>query len=210
MEKKEILNSFKTVDAFGEYVKRSRRAYGMCWAAFGLIVFVGFMLMHLLLYRVAWYWIPYLGIIGTFLIAFFVNSFLARGVTSRIGEAKSWMDLYSGRIWSLMILGGICLTTVIMPIPFVMEGTLPNPVPLMCYLLLGWFVADGIGIGATGIITGSRGNLIIGILLIVSTIPIALFALEYAFLLFGLICGIGTMISGFSDYRSWLSEAKEG
>ncbi|VUT23618.1 MAG: hypothetical protein MASP_00091 [Candidatus Methanolliviera sp. GoM_asphalt] len=67
----------------------------MCTSVFGLIVFVGFTLMHLLLYRVAWYWIAYLGIIGTFLIAFFVNGFLARGVTSRIGEAKSWMNVYS-------------------------------------------------------------------------------------------------------------------
>ncbi|VUT24040.1 MAG: hypothetical protein MOIL_00291 [Candidatus Methanolliviera sp. GoM_oil] len=50
--------------------------------------------------------------------------------------------------------------------------------------------------------------MITGILLIVSAIPIASFALEHAFLLFGLICGIGCMISGFSDYRSWLSEAK--
>jgi hypothetical protein len=210
MEKEEILKSFKTVDAFGEYVQRSRKAYGMCEGAFGLIVFVGFMLMHLLLYRVAWYWIAYLGIIGTFLIAFFVNGFLARGVTSRIGEAKSWMNVYSNRIWSLAILGGVCLTTVTASIPFVMEGALSNPVPLMCYILLGWFVADGIGMGATGIITGSRGNLITGILLIVSAIPIASFALEYAFLLFGLMCGIGCMVSGFSDYRSWLSEAKGG
>jgi len=186
----------------------------MCEGVFGLIIFVGFMLMHLLLYRVAWYWITYLGIIGTLLIAIAVYGFLARGVTSKIGETKPWRNVYSTRVLCLATLGGLSVTMMTALSPFVMKGARSNYVLAMCNTLPIWFIADGVSLYAIGRIAGSRGNIIIGIIEIAigiaSAMPIAIFALEHAFLLFGLICGIGSMIAGFSDYRSWLNEAKEG
>lgn len=82
---------------------------------------------------------------------------------------------------------------------------------LICTILLGWFIADGIGSGVTGIITGSKGSILIGVLLILAVVPLSLsvWLLEYAFLIFGIIMGGGSAIIGFYDYNVWLKEKGE-
>jgi hypothetical protein len=113
------------------------------------------------------------------------------------------VDVNCGRIWCLAILGGVCLNIGILSI-FVPGIPEIKEVSVTCYILLGWFVADGMGSSASGVLTGSKGMTITGIMLMVSVIPLALFALEYAFLAFGLIMGTGYIITGLTDHNAWL------
>lgn len=201
----EIERSLGTVKEFSDYVRKSRKAYGIAWAVWGIVVLAGFVLMHALLRSIPWYLIVYAGILGTFAVAFIAEGFIAHRTSKRIGKARSWVDINCNRIWLLAILGGICLTFV--PLFLVLKGS--DPVWLMCAILLGWFVADGIGAGSTGILTGSVGMTLTGVLSILAVIPLAAFFLEYAFLVFGLIMGGGYAITGFADYRAWLRESRE-
>ena len=201
-----IKNSIKTVKDFSEYVKRSRRSYGLAWAVWGILVFVGFGLMHLSLYIVPWYLIAYLGILGTFAAAFLAKGFISCKISEKIGRARSWIDVISDRVWLLALLGGVCFCFI----PFIIVNSI-NTELLMCTILLGWFIADGIGSGVTGIITDSKGAILIGIFSILAVVPLSLSArlLEYAFLIFGIIIGGGNAIIGFYDYNVWLKERGE-
>ena len=198
MKNREIERSLTTIKEFSDYVRESSKAYGLAWVVWGFIVLAGFGLMHLLLYRVDWYWIVYLGIFGTLGTAGLAAGIVTSRIQRKIGKARSWVDVNCSRIWFLSILGGVCLTVEISSISEIYEI---EEVQLMCYILLGWFVADGIGASASGMLTGSKGMAIIGIILIASIIPISLYALEYAFLAFGLIMGLGYIASGLADYR---------
>lgn len=203
MENEEIERSLTTIKEFSEYVRKSGRAYGIAWAVFGLIILTGFAIMQLLLYRVEWYWIVFLGIFGTLILAFLATGLIIDRIQRKIGKARSWVDVNCGRIWRLAILGGVCLNIGISSI-FVPGIPEIKEVSVTCYILLGWFVADGMGSSASGVLTGSKGMTITRIMLMVSVIPLALFALEYAFLAFGLIMGAGYIITGLTDHNAWL------
>jgi hypothetical protein len=202
----EIERSLGTVKEFSDYVRESRRAYGIAWAVWGIIVLAGFALMQTILYRVAWYLIAYIGIIGTLGVAFLVEAMISHRVSKRIGRARSWVDVNCDRIWLLAIAGGICFCFI--PTIFITEGV-SDPVSLMCAILLGWFIADGFGAGATGILTGSKGMALTGLLAILAVVPLSVWLLEYAFLVFGLIMGGGYAITGFVDYEMWLRESRK-
>jgi hypothetical protein len=204
MEYERIEKSLETVKEFSEYVRKSQRAYGPSTMALGLVMLAGFVLMQSLLYKVAWYWIVFLGIIGTFVIAFSVMGFISQRIEQKIGKAKTWVNVSISRIWPIVILGGVCLTIVVQ-IALIGYSEI-SEVKVMCCILLGWFVVDGIGISASGVLSRSKVETIDGIALIILAIPIALFVLEYAFLAFGLIAGGGMAIAGFLDYRAWQKE----
>ena len=204
MEYERIEKSLETVKEFSEYVRKSQRAYGPSTVALGLVMLAGFVLMHSLLYKVAWQWIVSLGIVGTLVIAFTLQGFVARKIEQKLGKAKTWVSVNISRIWPIVILSGVCLTSLVQ-ITLIGYSEIAE-VELMCYIMLGWSVGDGIGISASGVLSRSKAETIDGIALIISVIPIALFALEYAFLAFGLILGGGAVIGGFLDYKAWQKE----
>lgn len=202
----EVEKSLGTVKEFSDYVRESRRAYGIAWAVWGAIVLAGFALMHALLRSAAWYMIAYPGVMGTLAIAFLAEALISHRVSKKMGRARSWVDINCGRIWALSILGGVCLCFV--PTIFITEGV-SDPAMLMCAILLGWFVVDGIGAGATGVLTGSIGMILTGVVSILVVIPLAVWLLEYAFLAFGLIMGGGYAVTGFAEYGAWLRESRD-
>ena len=135
-------------------------------------------------------------------MAFLTAGLIIDRIQRKIGKARSWVDVNCLRIWHLAVLGGVCLNIGILSI-FVSGNPEIKEVSVTCYILLGWFVADGIGASVTGVLTGSKGMAITGIVLMVSVIPLAFYALEYAFLVFGLIMGIGYIITGLTDHNAW-------
>ena len=201
MESEDIEKSLGTIKEFSEYVKKSERAYGLAWAAFGLIILGGFVIMQLLLHIVEWNWIVF-GIFITLGAAFTGVSVISLRIERKIGKARSWIGVNVNGIWRLAIVGGFCLNLVAsITLSHISRIT---DVEMLCYVLLGWFVVVGMGASATGVLTSSKGMTITGIVLMVSIILIALYALEYAFLTFGIILGVGYMVTGFANYGTGL------